>query len=139
MAATERQENASKIWFQDHMDAGKRGLTDKEYADLEDQLFKKPGGIFPLGTTKKDLEWKENYDKQWSALLMFYIIPREIPMKGWEWSRGNGMMSFLNRIAQDRCGVTGSLDSWNPMDIVGVKRDQETHIRNKLMLKKNLL
>ena len=129
---TERQENASKIWFQENMDAGKVGLTDKKYDDLEETLFKKPGGVFPLGNTKKDREWKESFDKQWSALLMFYIIPKQISMSGWEWSRGNGMMSFLNRIAQDRCGVTGSLDSWNPMDIVGVKRDQETHIRNKI-------
>jgi hypothetical protein len=133
-AITERQENASKMWFQTHMDAGKTGLSDIQYARLEDVVFKKPSGIFPLGTTKKDLEWKENYDKQWSALLMFYLIPKSVPLSGWEWSRdeSDGMMSYLNRIAQNRCGVTGSLDSWNPMDIVGVKKNAEGRIKNQI-------
>ncbi len=133
-AITEKQENASKIWFQMHMDAGKTGLSNQQYVVLENHLFRKPGGVFPLGNTKKDREWKTSYDKQWAALLMFYIIPKSIPLSGWNWSRdeSTGMMNYLNSIAQNRCGVTGSLDSWNPMDIVGVKIDSKQSIIDKI-------
>ena len=57
---------------------------------------------------------------------------RRISTSGWVWSRGHGMMGFLNEIARDRCGVTGSADSWNPMDIVAVQISKEGKIKEEI-------
>jgi len=128
---TAKQEKVSQVWFQTLCDAGTSGLSDAGYKKLEEKSFKKPGGIYPLGTSKVDMAWKANYDMQWSALLMFYIIPKGISMSGWKWSRdeSNGMMMFLEKVAFERCGVKKK-DAWNPMDIVGVKKDKELAIKS---------
>ena len=62
------------------------------------------------------------------------MISRSIPTSGWVWSRdqANGMMNFLNNIAQKKGGVTGSLDSWNPMDVVAVKKSEEVKIKKRI-------
>ena len=41
-------------------------------------------------------------------------------------------MNFLNKIAQQKGGVTGSLDSWNPMDVVAVKKSEEAKIKKRI-------
>ena len=38
----------------------------------------------------------------------------------------------MNKIAQQKGGVTGSLDSWNPMDVVAVKKS-EAKIKKRIM------
>ena len=60
------------------------------------------------------------------------MISRDFPFSGWKWSRGNGMMGFLNNVASRKCGVSGSLDSWNPMDIVAVKTNKEQTIKDEI-------
>ena len=127
---TAKQEGVSKLWFQTLCDAGRSGLSDSQYIKLEEKSFKKPGGIYPLGSSKSDMAWKANYDLQWNALLMLYMIPKGISLSGWKWSREepNGMMKYLERIAFERCGVK-TMDSWNPMDVVGVKKSKESSIK----------
>ena len=56
------------------------------------------------------------------------MITYGVSRGGWVWSRGNGMMGYLNQIALERCGVS-TLDNWNPMDIVGVQGGQESIIK----------
>ena len=128
---TAKQEGVSKLWFQTLCDAGKSGLSDAKYEALEKKSFAKPGGIYPLGNSKSDIAWKANYDLQWNALLMLYMIPKGISLSGWKWSREepNGMMMFLEKIAFERCGVKKK-DAWDPMDIVGVKKNREMAIKS---------
>ena len=113
-------------------------VNDRQYRELLVSCFGKHGK-FPFATnfpnTPKGLkdkeEWRSNFDKQVLALQQ-YMISRNVPSAGWKWSRGNGMMGFLNEIAQRRCGVSGSLDSWNPMDIVAVQSSKEQTIKDEI-------
>ena len=122
---TAQQESVSAKFFQVFLD-NNWDPTDKQYEELLSDCFGS-NGIYPLGNSKKDVEWKTSFDKQVLA-LQIYMTSRSIPASGWEWSRGDGMMGFLNDIAQQRCGVS-TLDSWNPMDIVGVKTNKESALR----------
>ena len=53
---------------------------------------------------------------------------------GYNYSRDTGIMPFLEQIAKTYCGVEGgsrifaTKDTWNPMDIVMVKKSQESSI-----------
>ena len=87
------------------------------------------GGVYP----QANAVWRRSYDEQILGLLK-YMISRSIPTAGWSWSRdqSTGMMNFLNKIAQQKGGVTGSLDSWNPMDVVAVKKSDETNIKKRI-------
>ena len=122
-AATEKQENVSRLFFETYLKSG-FSLTEFQQAELERKAFGKPGGIYPTATR----EWKENYYKQIQALVQ-YMVTYSVPRQGWVWSRGNGMMGFLNQIAVEKCGVS-TLDNWNPMDIVGVVGSYESVIKN---------
>jgi len=112
--------------------------SDREYRTLLVESFGK-SGRFPLKTTfqdtpkgRRDREaWRSNFDKQVLALQQ-YMISRTIPTQGWVWSRGDGMMGFLNDIAKQRCGVTGSGDNWNPMDVVAVQKSNEAKIKAEI-------
>ena len=128
---TTQQEDVSKEFFQVFLDDN-WDPSDEVYEDLISTCFGRRG-IFPLGGLKPNVaaDWRSSYDKQILALQQ-YMMPRSISASGWVWSRGDGMMGFLNGIAKDRCGVKGSLDSWNPMDIVGVLKDKEAEIQSKI-------
>ena len=104
--------------------------SDEKYQALLSECFGK-GGLFPLGTSKTDIDWRTNFDKQVLGLQQ-YMVSKSVPTSGWVWSRGDGMMDFLNGIAKNRCGVKGSLDSWNPMDVVGVKKNVESSLKAQI-------
>ena len=89
-AATEKQENVSRLFFETYLKSG-FSLTEFQQAELERKAFGKPGGIYPTATR----EWKENYYKQIQALVQ-YMVTYSVPRQGWVWSRGNGLMGFLN-------------------------------------------
>ena len=128
---TTPQEEISRDWFQLFMDNNWDPST-KDYRNLLISSLGK-NGKFPVRnlTPKRRRDWVTNFDKQILALQQ-YVIPRNIPTSGWVWYRGDGIMGFLNDIAQQRCGVSGSLDSWNPMDIVGVKSAKEKEIEDRI-------
>ncbi len=113
-------------------------VTDQKYRKLLVDSFGRNGKFsfarnFP-NTEKgqKDKEtWRASFDKQTLA-LQNYMTLRRFPNSGWVWSRGDGMMGFLNNIATTRCGVSGSLDSWNPMDIVAVQSSMEQTIMDEI-------
>ena len=114
-------------------------VTDQDYRKLLVKSFGKKGK-YPYKTentlppTQKGLrdrqEWVDSFDKQCLALQQ-YMISRNISSRGWKWSRGDGMMGFLNNIARQRCGVS-TLDSWNPMDIVAVQSSKEDQIKAEI-------
>lgn len=127
MSNTSKQEDCSILFFKEHCDKGFK-LSDKQYSELDKKAFGR-SGVYP----QANAEWKRSYDQQVLG-LMNYMISRGIPTKGWVWSRdqSNGMMSFLNKIAKEKGGVTGSLDSWNPMDVVAVKKSEEVKIKKRI-------
>ena len=116
----------------------KWNVSDQSYRKLLVDSFGRNGKFsfarnFP-NTEKgqKDKEtWRASFDKQTLA-LQTYMETRKFPNSGWVWSRGEGMMGFLNNIAMTRCGVSGSLDSWNPMDIVAVQSSMEQTIKDEI-------
>ena len=113
-------------------------VNDRKYRELLVDSFGR-NGTFPFSANfpktqkgQKDKEtWRASFDKQTLA-LQNYMAFRKFPTTGWVWSRGDGMMGFLNGIATSRCGVTGSLDSWNPMDIVAVQSSMEQTIKDEI-------
>jgi hypothetical protein len=128
MSSTAKQEDCSILFFKEHCDR-KFNLSDKQYAELDKKAFG-PGGVYP----QANAIWRRSYDQQILGLQQ-YMAAYSVPTSGWVWSRGeaNGMMNFLNDIAQKKGGVTGSLDSWNPMDVVAVKKSEEAKIRNRII------
>jgi len=126
---TAAQENVSAKFFQLFLD-NNWDPSDEKYTSLLSDCFGSTG-LMPLGNSKADIDWRSNFDKQVIALQQ-YMVSRTIPSSGWKLSRGDGMMGFLNGIAQSRCGVTGSLDSWNPMDVVAVKKTKEQALKTKI-------
>jgi len=113
-------------------------VSNRQYRQLLLDSFSK-NGLFPFAANfpntekgRKDKEtWRSSFDKQTLA-LQTYMMTRRFPNTGWVWSRGAGMMGFLNNIAMTRCGVSGSLDSWNPMDIVAVQSSVEQTIKDEI-------
>ena len=127
MSNTAKQEDCSILFFKEHCDK-KFNLNDKQYAELDKKAFGK-SGVYP----QANAVWRRSYDEQVIG-LMNYMISRGITTTGWSWSRdqANGMMNFLNKIAQQKGGVTGSLDSWNPMDVVAVKKSDDAKIKKRI-------
>ena len=112
-------------------------VSDRKYRQLLVDSFGRNGKFSfaanfpstPAGLRDRE-EWKDSFEKQ-SLGLQQFMISREFPFSGWKWSRGDGMMGFLNGIAQQRCGVS-TLDTWNPMDIVAVQSIMEQTIKNEI-------
>ena len=79
---------------------------------------------------KVNVKWMQTFEEQ-AKVLKKYIGSN----KGYNYSRNKGIMPFLESIAKTHCGVEGgsrifaTKDTWNPMDIVMVKRSDESSIR----------
>jgi len=97
---TAKQENGSRIFFEHVIEKGKEP-TDKMMMSIYD-------GYGP--------QWRDTYRKQTAALKKFLGST-----KGYEYSRDNGIMPYIENIAKTECGVSVK-DRWNPMDIVLVKK-----------------
>ena len=73
-----------------------------------------------------DASWKSTYEKQVSALAKFLG-----GQKGYVYSRDNGIMPYIERIAKDKCGVSVK-DRWNPMDIILVKKNLQDVVKGTI-------
>jgi hypothetical protein len=130
------QEELSIDYFKTFLD-NNWDVSDSKYRKLLSDSFGRNGKFSfainfpstPVGLRNRE-EWKDSFEKQ-SLGLQQFMISRDFPFSGWKWSRGNGMMGFLNGIAQQRCGVS-TLDTWNPMDIVAVQSRMEQTIKNEI-------
>jgi len=125
--SVEKQEDCSKLFFQEHCDR-RFNLTDDQYSELDRRAFGR-GGVYP----QANAVWRRSYDQQILGLQQ-YMAAYSVPTSGWVWSRAesSGMFNFLNNIARRKGGVTGSLDSWNPMDICAVKGNSDREIRDRI-------
>ena len=100
---TAKQENGSRVFLQSVIENGVEP-SDKEMRKVYDGY---------------NLEWKLTYRKQVDAVKEY--IGTE---KGYDYSRDEGIMPYIERIARDDCGVAVK-DRWNPMDIVMIKKDHK--------------
>ena len=107
---TAKQENGSRVFFEHVIEKGKEP-TDKMMIGIYD-------GYSP--------EWRDTYRKQ-TAGLKKYLGSN----KGYEYSRDNGIMPYIEEIAKKECGVSVK-DRWNPMDIVLVKKGKKKVIEGTI-------
>tara|TARA_R100000008_G_scaffold41597_1_gene23970 strand:- start:127 stop:1323 length:1197 start_codon:yes stop_codon:yes gene_type:complete len=112
---TRQQETASAFAF-------KKSIEDNKSATLAEIAKIYPG---------VNAKWMQTFEAQTEVLKGWLGTGK----KGYNYSRNKGIMPFLESIAKTYCGVEGgsrifaTKDTWNPMDIVMVKRSQEASIR----------
>ena len=82
-AATERQENVSRLFFETFLNAS-GDLTDFQQQELERRAFDRVGGIYPNAPER----WKENYYKQITAIGRYFVV-KGFTRGGWRFSRGD--------------------------------------------------
>lgn len=107
---TKKQENGSKVVFESVIEKGKFPTT---------PLIER---VYPNVPAK----WVDNYKLQ-SQALKKYLGSN----KGYVYSRDEGIMPFIERLANKEMGVTKK-DAWNPMDIIMVKRQGQAKIMKEI-------
>ena len=107
---TKMQENGSRIFFEQLIENN----TEASINFIEDNAYPNMPAI-----------WYRYYQLQGKALKKYLKN-----QKGYNYSRDTGIMPFLEDAARDM-GVK-TKDNWNPMDIVMVKKNAETTIRNEV-------
>jgi len=113
---TAKQENGSRIYFEMIIEKNKDPV--KDFAELS----KLVGKVYPNVNT----EWMDSYAKQ-AVALKKYIKNN----KGYEYSRDEGFMPFIENIAKTKCGVTVK-DRWDPADIYMVKKQKRREIEQRI-------
>ena len=104
---TKMQENGSLVFFEHLIEKGKEP---KITNDIFDKVYPNMPAI-----------WYQYYQLQGKALKKYLGNQR-----GYLYSRDEGIMPFLEKAAKDM-GVS-TKDKWNPMDIVMVKKSNESKI-----------
>jgi hypothetical protein len=107
---TAKQENGSRYFFESVIERGKEP-TDAEMKKIYDGF---------------GAEWRMTYTKQTAALKKYLG-----GSKGYEYSRDNGIMPYIEEIAKKECGVSVK-DRWNPMDIVLVKKSLKNVVQGTI-------
>ncbi len=107
---TAKQENGSRVFLESVIETGKEPSAT--------EMFKVYDGY--------NSEWKETYRKQVDAVKR-YIGSQ----KGYEYSRDDGTMPYIEDIAKTDCGVSVK-DRWNPMDIIMVKKNKKSVIEGTI-------
>jgi hypothetical protein len=106
---TAMQENCTRLFCEVYNETGK-------FPD--DESIKK---IYP----NYDDFWYETFKMQAIAIKKF------LNNKGYEFSRDDGIMPYLENIAKTKCGVK-TKDNWNPADIYAVKKNEKILIEKEL-------
>jgi hypothetical protein len=107
--ATAKQENATRLYCQTYMDTKKfptAVATKKVYPEVDDA-------------------WYATFEAQAISIVKW------IKAGGYEFSRDDGIMPFLEDIAIKKCGVR-TKDSWNPADIYAVRKSKKRVIMKEL-------
>ena len=118
---TSKQENCSRLFFQYYIE--------KNIELSIEQLAK----IY----SKIDIKWYNSFRGQAFAMKNFLLrgatgLPGKRPyIKGFVYSRDDGIMPFLVGISSKYCGIS-SKDSWNTMDIVMVLANKEKQIKDEI-------
>lgn len=113
---TAKQENGSRVYFELIIEKSKD--PQKDFAELSKAVKK----VYP----NVNNDWMESYAKQAMALKKY--IGRE---KGYEYSRDDGFMPWIEGVAKSKCGVSVK-DRWDPADIYMVKARKRTEIEKKI-------
>jgi hypothetical protein len=113
---TAKQENGSRVYFELVIEGGKD--PDKDFAILFSAVKKVYSNV--------NKEWMDSYAKQAKALKEY--IGRN---KGYEYSRDDGFMPFIEDIAKKKCGVSIK-DRWDPADIYMVRKTKKRVIETKI-------
>lgn len=113
---TAKQENGSKVYFELVIESGKD--PDKDFSTLLVAVKKVYSNV--------SKEWMDSYAKQAKALKSY--IGRN---KGYEYSRDEGFMPFIENIAKTKCGVSIK-DRWDPADIYMVRKTKRKSIESKI-------
>lgn len=113
---TAKQENGSRVYFEMVIEQNKD--PQKNFAELAVAVKK----VYSNVTN----EWMESYAKQAIALKK-YIGTN----KGYEYSRDDGFMPWIEDIAKKKCGVSIK-DRWDPADIYMVKKNKLNQIKSKI-------
>ena len=114
---TAKQENGSRVYFE--MIVEKNKDPEKNFSELITEVKK----VYP----NVNSEWMESYAKQAKALKKYLGNN-----KGYEYSRDEGFMPFIEDIAKKKCGVSVK-DRWDPADIYMVKKNKKKEIQEKLV------
>ena len=109
-AETAKQENATRFVCEHYIEKGKMPTA---------KAIQK---IYP----NYDDGWATTFEMQASALKKWLKAN-----KGYEYSRDEGIMPYVEKIALNKCGVR-TKDSWNPADIYIVKKTKKGSIEKKL-------
>ena len=107
---TAKQENGSRVFLE--------SVIEKGVEPSATEMFEVYDGY--------NAEWKETYQKQVAAIKS-YIKGQ----KGYEYSRDEGTMPFIENIAKEHCGVSVK-DRWNPMDIIMIKKNKKEIIEGTI-------
>ena len=107
---TAKQENGSRLFLESVIEKGVEP-SDKDMMKIYNNY---------------NLEWKLTYRKQVDAVKS-YIGSQ----KGYEYSRDNGIMPYIENIAKTDCGVAVK-DRWDPMDIVMVKKNMKKTVEGTI-------
>ena len=111
-AETAKQENATRFVCEQFIDGTPAGMPSGD----------KIAAIYP------------NYDDDWHATFKLQAEKLKgwlTTNKGYEYSRDDGIMPFLEKIAINKCGVS-TKDSWNPADIYIVRKTKKREIETEL-------
>lgn len=111
---TAKQENGSKVYFEAYIESGERDFN---------KLSKLVSKVYPNVSN----EWMKSFDKQAEALKTYLRSS-----KGYNYSRDEGFMPFIEDIAKKKCGVSVK-DRWNPADIYMIKKTKENEVKKKLL------
>jgi hypothetical protein len=110
---TAKQENGSKVYFEAYIEKGI-----KDYAKLLPIVKKEYPNV--------SAEWMSSYEKQ-AIALSGYLRGK----KGYNYSRDDGFMPYIENLAKTKCGVTVK-DRWNPADIYMILKTKENEVKSKL-------
>jgi len=103
---TAHQENATKVYCEH--------LIETSRAPTFDAIKKVYGNV--------DDDWMDSFEVSAQALKGYLGTN-----KGYEYSRDQGIMPYLEKVAKDHCEVR-TKDNWNPMDIVIVRKNKKDEI-----------
>ena len=107
---TAKQENGSRVFLE--------SMIEKNVEPSSTEMFEVYDGY--------NSNWKETYKKQVAAVKDYIKIE-----KGYEYSRDEGTMPFIENIAKTQCGVSVK-DRWNPMDIIMVKKNMKNVVEGTI-------
>jgi hypothetical protein len=114
---TAKQENGSRVYFELVIEKNKDPV--RNYSELATAVKK----VYP----NVNIEWMNSYAKQAVALKKYIGIN-----KGYEYSRDDGFMPFIEGIAKKHCGVSIK-DRWDPADIYMVKKNKKSEIEKRIV------